>query len=176
MGRREKTNRSRGTGDVRAGAASTAATPSPTARRAERSGSRVALAALIVVVVLCYLPALENGFVYDDVPLIIATDTPHGWHEIAGLLTQGHWNNLPYYRPLPRLALGVEKIGFDDAAAGYHLVNALLMGSPPPPRSPSSAFPSCGSRCGSRGSPRRCSPSIRSLPIPSIPRRRGRRR
>ena len=128
MGRREKTNRSRGTGDVRAGAASTAATPSPTARRAERSGSRVALAALIVVVVLCYLPALENGFVYDDVPLIIATDTPHGWHEIAGLLTQGHWNNLPYYRPLPRLALGVEKIGFDDAAAGYHLVNALLMG------------------------------------------------
>jgi tetratricopeptide (TPR) repeat protein len=127
MARRKKATRSGGKGDVRSVAPSVAATPSPVARLAEFSNQPVAIAALMAIVVLCYLPALGNGFVYDDVPLIVTASTPHGWREIAGLLVQGHWNNLPYYRPLPRLALGMEKIAFGDRATGYHFMNAVLM-------------------------------------------------
>ena len=110
----------------------TASPAEPTSTVTARVGpvwnDATALLALCAVVVACYLPALVNGFVYDDVPLILLAKTPRTLHEITGLVTQGHWNNLPYYRPLPRLALGLEKLAFGEQATYYHLINAGLMG------------------------------------------------
>jgi tetratricopeptide (TPR) repeat protein len=84
---------------------------------------------LFVLVVACYSPSWGAGFVYDDFPLILDQPVPRSFGDFAAILGQGHWNDLPYYRPLSRLLLGLEKLVFGDSPAGYYVVNTLLLAS-----------------------------------------------
>jgi protein O-mannosyl-transferase len=81
------------------------------------------VAAIILAVVLPYLPALRGGFVWDDEPLITANPllrTPSGLAEIwSGSRTAD-------YFPVTNTVFWIEHHLFGDNATGYHALNILL--------------------------------------------------
>ncbi len=82
-----------------------------------------------ILAVLLYLPSLRNGLVYDDEVLISNETPPAALADYAAVFGKPrHFANLPYYRPLPRLTVLVQKGLHDNRAAPYHLFNILLAG------------------------------------------------
>jgi tetratricopeptide (TPR) repeat protein len=94
-----------------------------------RAGIRTAWAvALAASVTALYLGALGNDFVYDDHAVILAQPVPEtaaGWLRI---FDEPHFRGLPYYRPVTRTTLIVQKALHGDRAAPFHLANAVLAG------------------------------------------------
>ena len=86
-------------------------------------------ALLVLVVVGLYAPSMSNGFVYDDTVLILNQARPESLVETFSVFGERHWYNLPYYRPIPRLTMVVQKYLHGDNAGPYHLFNAVLMGA-----------------------------------------------
>jgi tetratricopeptide (TPR) repeat protein len=91
---------------------------------AETPGRTAVRAAVIVALaVAVYLPAMGGGFFWDDESILLRNPLvqgPGGLHDI--------WfsTRSPDYQPLVRTALWVEWRVWGEAAAGYHVVNALL--------------------------------------------------
>lgn len=75
-----------------------------------------------------YALRARNAFVYDDYPLIQSQPRPRTFGAVLDSISQVHWNNLPYYRPLSRLMLAAEHMAFGDDPTPYHLFNAALIG------------------------------------------------
>ncbi len=78
---------------------------------------------LVLAAVLCYIPAMGAGFVWDDDllvtenPLVKGADSlPYVWASAAS----------PDYTPLTTTAFWLEWRLWGDYAAGYHVVNILL--------------------------------------------------
>lgn len=96
--------------------------PGPSSRRLA-----LGIAALVFAV---YLPDLRNGFVYDDHEVVLQQApirTPAG---LVRVFAEPHGlpqSQLPYYRPITRATLLVQKGIHGDLAAPFHLVNAALM-------------------------------------------------
>ena len=105
-----------------------AAATSP-ARSDARSARRLAigLAALVFAV---YLPDVRNGFVYDDHEVVLEQAPVRTVAELARIFAEPHGlpqSQLPYYRPITRATLLLEKGIHGDVAALFHLANAALM-------------------------------------------------
>ena len=75
-----------------------------------------------------YAPSFQNGFVYDDQVLIVDAPAPKSASDVLRVFGERHWFNLPYYRPIPRSTLVLQKALHGNAAAAYHAFNAVLLG------------------------------------------------
>ena len=68
--------------------------------------SALQVAALVALVVLPYVFSVSNGFVYDDVVLILAKPAPPSLTAAFSVFTDPHHpSGLQYYRPLSALTL-----------------------------------------------------------------------
>jgi Tfp pilus assembly protein PilF len=92
-----------------------------------RWASALRLGLLFAMVVACYAPSLGNGFVYDDLQLIVRTPPPGSVSEVLGVFAEPHWPTLPYYRPIARFTMVVQQALHGGNAAPYHLFNAVAM-------------------------------------------------
>ena len=88
----------------------------------------VAPVVLFIAVSALYMHAVRYDFIYDDHTLIVNHPAPRSAGEVLGVFAEGHWLGLPYYRPVARLTMVVQKYLHGDDAAPYHAFNALLMG------------------------------------------------
>jgi protein O-mannosyl-transferase len=79
-----------------------------------------------LVAVICYLPALRNGFALDD-RIIIADDGPlHALGTLAGALGRAYWYDAGHlYRPLTTLAFGLEWAVGRGSPLVFHAVNLM---------------------------------------------------
>jgi tetratricopeptide (TPR) repeat protein len=87
----------------------------------------VALAALVLAT---YLPDVRNGFVYDDHEVVLQQAPLRSAGDLLRIFAEPHGlplSQLPYYRPIPRASLLLQKTLHGDVAAWFHLGNALLM-------------------------------------------------
>ena len=83
---------------------------------------------LFVAVSALYAHAVKYDFIYDDHTLIVGPKAPQSVGEILGVFTKGYWKGLPYYRPVARLTMVVQKYLHGDAPGPYHTFNAILIG------------------------------------------------
>ena len=83
---------------------------------------------LFVAISTFYARSVNYGFIYDDYKLIVNVRPPRSADEVLSVFTEGHWEGLPYYRPVARLTMVVQKALHGESPAGYHGFNALLMG------------------------------------------------
>lgn len=77
-----------------------------------------------------YLPDLRNGFVYDDHEVILQQQGIRSLPELARVFAEPHGlpqSQLPYYRPITRATLLLQKGLHGDAAPLFHAANAALM-------------------------------------------------
>jgi tetratricopeptide (TPR) repeat protein len=74
---------------------------------------------------LAFLPALRNGFVWDDLPNLIAN--PHfrglGWSHLRWMATAYH---MGHYIPTTWLSLALDHAAWGMNPFGYHLTNLVL--------------------------------------------------
>jgi Tfp pilus assembly protein PilF len=100
-----------------------------TPSRRDRAPRRVAAAGpllLALFVAGVHLPALENGFVYDDRILILEQAPPRDVRDLARVFAERHWFNLPYYRPVSRVTMVWQKGLHGNDPAPYHAFNLGL--------------------------------------------------
>lgn len=99
-------------------------------RRAALAGPRRLSLLLAAFVLAVYLPDLRNGFVYDDHEVVLQQSPVRTPAEIARVFAEPHGlpqSQLPYYRPITRATLLLQKGVHGDVAAWFHLGNAALM-------------------------------------------------
>ncbi|QUV99782.1 tetratricopeptide repeat protein [Chloracidobacterium sp. MS 40/45] len=84
----------------------------------------VGLAALV------YANTLNNGFTYDDTPIIVNNPTIRSLADVPRLFLAGYWDHrqagLSNYRPLFTFTLAVDYALWGLRPVGYHLTNLLL--------------------------------------------------
>ncbi len=98
--------------------------PRPTSRF---DTSRLFPLLLFLVVLGVYAPSAVNDFVYDDNEVIVNQKAPTSFAEVAGIFGERHFPNLPYYRPVTRTTLLLQKTFHGDNPAPFHLLNATFM-------------------------------------------------
>ncbi len=81
------------------------------------------MAAIVLVTVLSYLPALRAGFVWDDEPLITANPL---MRTASGLAEIWSGSRTADYFPITNTVFWIEHHLFGDNAGGYHAINILL--------------------------------------------------
>ncbi len=91
------------------------------------SASWAASLVLALAVLATYAPGLGNALVYDDHEVIEAQPPLHGLADLARLFREPHFRGLPYYRPVTRATLLVQRTLHGAQPAPFHAVNALLM-------------------------------------------------
>lgn len=83
---------------------------------------------LAAAVFAVYLPAISNGFIYDDSQVILAQRAPESPADVARIFAERHFYNLPYYRPVTRSTLLLQKSIHGTDPAPFHVFNAALAG------------------------------------------------
>jgi hypothetical protein len=77
-----------------------------------------------IVALLCYLPALRNGFALDDVVIIADDAAIHRLSTLIGALGRPYWYDVGHlYRPLTTLSFGLEWTTGHGAPLLFHAVN-----------------------------------------------------
>jgi tetratricopeptide (TPR) repeat protein len=84
--------------------------------------------ALFVSVSAVYLPSARYDFLYDDHILIVRQNPPRSVAEVARVFAERHWPDLPYYRPIVRSTLVIQKGLHGNRAGPFHVFNAAAMG------------------------------------------------
>lgn len=85
-----------------------------------------------MLAVAAYLPALFNGFAWDDRPLIVENDSLVRPGALTRAFTQDFWESeeqvgtSDYYRPLVTLSYLLNRHAFGLRPAGYHATNILI--------------------------------------------------
>jgi tetratricopeptide (TPR) repeat protein len=85
------------------------------------------LLALVAVVVAVYLPSARNEFVYDDFEVIVNQAAPRTFADTARIFAEPHIFNLPYYRPIVRASLLLQKSAFGERPAPLRIANVGIM-------------------------------------------------
>lgn len=94
--------------------------------RAVESLGRYSPLLLVIAVFAVYLPASSNGFIYDDTQVILAQAAPESPSDVARIFTERHFYNLPYYRPVTRATLLIQKSLHGGDPVPFHVFNAAL--------------------------------------------------
>ncbi len=82
---------------------------------------------LVLLVIAVYAHSTNNQFIYDDLELIVKQEPVRDWPAWRKVLTEPHWHSLPYYRPISRATIVIQKSVHGDAPAAYHIFNVLVM-------------------------------------------------
>lgn len=82
---------------------------------------------LAVLVLAVYAPSARNGFVYDDGELIVGPAAPDSPVEALRVFGERHWKGLPYYRPVARATMVLQKYLHGNDPLPFHLFNCALM-------------------------------------------------
>jgi len=90
-----------------------------------------AAAAIAALALAAHLPALSNGFVWDDRLQVLANHWLTSWKYVPEIFRHGVWDFegeglTNYYRPLMHLAYLLVFQAFGPAAWAYHLLNLLV--------------------------------------------------
>jgi tetratricopeptide (TPR) repeat protein len=85
-------------------------------------------AGLFAAVLMLYLPSVRMGWIYDDHIVILAQAPHRSLGEFAHIFAERHFPNLPYYRPITRSTLLLQKSLHGDHPAYFHFGNAILIG------------------------------------------------
>lgn len=101
--------------------------PAPPRSPAPRWPGLLVAASLAAAVALAYAPAARLGFIYDDYELIVDREPPRSAAELARVFAERHWPTLPYYRPIPRTSMLVQKSLHGNDPAPYHALNVALI-------------------------------------------------
>ena len=83
---------------------------------------------LFVAVVGVYLPSVDHGFLYDDYEVILSNAPLRSVQDLGRILTERHFLTLPYYRPVVRSSLLLQRALHGDEPGPFHLFNACLAG------------------------------------------------
>ena len=83
---------------------------------------------LFVVVVGVYLPSVGHGFLYDDYEVILSNAPLRSVQDLGRILTERHFLTLPYYRPVVRSSLLLQRSLHGDQPGPFHLFNACVAG------------------------------------------------
>ena len=107
--------------------------PKPNQERIDKTTRRFLLnsvgpLALFLIVVAVYFPSVRNDFIYDDTQVVLAQPAPGSLADVARIFGERHFPDLPYYRPVTRTTLLVQKSLHGDNPAPFHLMNVVLMG------------------------------------------------
>ena len=93
-------------------------------------GARMKWALLLFVVVTAvYAPAVRNGFIYDDQGVFLNQPDVRSASDLYQVFRERHFPDLPYYRPVTKSSLVLQKTIHGANAAPFHLFNALLAGA-----------------------------------------------
>lgn len=96
--------------------------------------ARLALATMLlaVLVVVAYAPVERGVFVWDDHPLVAASQA-HMHEPVTSVFTKPFWTNDPsmdarpaYYRPIVVLSYRVDLVLDEDNPASFHVTNLIL--------------------------------------------------
>lgn len=81
-----------------------------------------------IVALVCYLPALRNGFALDDVVIIADDAAIHHLSTLIGALGRPYWYDVGHlYRPLTTLSFGLEWTIGHGAPLLFHAVNVAWL-------------------------------------------------
>ena len=83
---------------------------------------------LFVVVVGIYLPSVGHGFLYDDYEVILSNAPLRSIEDLGRILTERHFLSLPYYRPVVRSSLLLQRTLHGDQPGPFHLFNVFVAG------------------------------------------------
>ena len=81
-----------------------------------------------MVVVGIYLPSVGHGFLYDDYEVILSNAPLRSIEDLGRILTERHFLSLPYYRPVVRSSLLLQRTLHGDQPGPFHLFNAFVAG------------------------------------------------
>lgn len=85
-----------------------------------------------LILLLCclgvYCGSLRNELIYDDHEVIQAHEGPRNLSDVAQLFRERHFPSVPYYRPLTRTTLLLQKSVSGENPLPFHLFNILLAG------------------------------------------------
>lgn len=82
--------------------------------------------ALCLLALVSYAGGLRNGFLYDDHEVILAQPAPRSVADLARVFQEPHFRGLPYYRPVVRATLLLQKTLHGDLAPAFHALNLAL--------------------------------------------------
>ena len=82
--------------------------------------------AFIAIVSAVYSQSYRHAFIYDDHEVILAHPAPQSTTDVLRYFTEKHFYGLPYYRPIVRTSLLVQKAIHGPNAAPFHLFNICL--------------------------------------------------
>lgn len=102
--------------------------PGSAPARAGLAGALLLFAGVCAV----YAPWLGNGFLYDDREVILEQPAPRSAGDVARYFAEPHGlphSKLPYYRPVVRATLLVQKALHGDRPALYRAVNVAIAGA-----------------------------------------------
>jgi len=83
---------------------------------------------LFVTIIGIYSPSVENGFLYDDYEVILSHPPIQSFEDVSRIFTERHFPTLPYYRPVVRFSLLLQRSIHGDQPQPFHAFNVLLMG------------------------------------------------
>lgn len=83
---------------------------------------------LFAAVVALYLPSVGHGFLYDDYEVILSNAPLRSVEDLGRILTERHFLSLPYYRPVVRSSLLLQRSLHGDQPGPFHLFNAGVAG------------------------------------------------
>ncbi len=83
---------------------------------------------LFVFVITLYAPSTLNDFVFDDHILIVTHPKPYSAHDFLVIFSEPMDDTLPYYRPIAKLTMLVQKRLHDNHPLPYHWFNVILIG------------------------------------------------
>jgi tetratricopeptide (TPR) repeat protein len=71
----------------------------------------------------------NNGFIYDDHEVIENQYPANSLAAVRQIFSEPHYINFPYYRPVTRTALAIQKAIAGNQPLTFHVANALLAGA-----------------------------------------------
>ncbi|MDB5325064.1 MAG: hypothetical protein JWM57_633 [Phycisphaerales bacterium] len=85
---------------------------------------------ILVLAAIAYLPALHNGPIEDDLPLLyLRLGGVQGWGDLPPLLAQSYWGAIHdggLWRPLTLVTLGAQKLLFGDRLWAFRCISLAL--------------------------------------------------
>ncbi|HLG05623.1 MAG TPA: hypothetical protein VI383_05710, partial [Gemmatimonadales bacterium] len=83
-------------------------------------------AAVFLLAAVVALPALGNGFVYDDLPIIVENPAVHDFSGSALIWRTGYWPAGGLYRPLTLQLFALEWAAGAGRPVVFHAVSLIL--------------------------------------------------